>query len=108
MAALPKITIENEKDFLKTQYPILEHLAGIQYDPEKLSMEEGEAVSCLDIETGEVIERAIVDGIESSIPMGNPIYTIGGKTYMYHRVWPNYEFQKEIDSKKESLSTRNT
>lgn len=100
-----KITLENEKEVLKDLYPMISFEGKVvKFNPFKHEMEKGEAVCCLAIDQG-IIKKGVVQKVEHSKPNNYPIYTIGGKTYMYHRVWPNVEdAEKHEADKKAALS----
>ena len=94
---MESITIENEKSFLKTTYPMISFGGKtVRYDPQRHELEAGEAAYYLDIASG-TVRAGIIDGVQRSIPMNYPIYAIGDETVMYHRVWPNVEGQKILD-----------
>lgn len=98
MADEEKITPENEHEFLKGQYPKIQFKGKmVQFDPQKYTLEINEAVCCLDINSGKV-KRGIIKHVAYSDPFRIPIYTIGRKTFMRHRVWPNTDpkFKKEL------------
>ncbi len=93
---MKKITLENEHEFLKKQYPkVLFKGRMTKYNPVEHQMEKGEAVCFLDIKTGK-IGKGFVKKVELSDPMKDVIYTIGEKAFMRHRVWPNVADAKKI------------
>ncbi len=93
---MEKITLENEHEFLNKQYPkVLFKGRMVKYNPVEYQMEKGEAVCFLDIKTGK-IGKGFVKKVEISRPEGRAIYTIGNKTFMRHRVWPNVRDAKKI------------
>jgi hypothetical protein len=84
-----------KKKILKNQYPKVFHKRKmVLYDPDKHQLEQGESVCFLDIDTGKV-GKGFVKKVQISNPMKYPMYIIGKKTFMYHRVWPNVEDSKK-------------
>ena len=84
-----EIPLENEYEFLSTQYPFIDFKGErVQFDPLRHQMEQGEAAYYLDKEN-RTVQQGIIQKVERSSPGNYPIFTINGKSHMYSRVWPD-------------------
>lgn len=96
--------LEKDLEFdknLPNYYPLVNFNGKlVKYDPKKHELEKGESAEYWDFEE-QKIKEGMIESVEHSNPMKFPIYTINGKTHMYHRVWP------KIDNNKANLSEQN-
>ncbi len=93
--------LENEKEFLEEQYPIVNFKGEkVKFDPLLHQLEKGESICFLNTETNQ-IEKGIITNIQFSRPWNYPIYYIGEISIMYKRAWPDINAIKKNKAAKQ-------